>query len=431
MDPYAYVGGNPETYTDPTGMRYAPPPPSGGVSQTDLEAYVYRYATSSKLGGSGLPALLDMWLYNRNAWVLAESYAVNYLHTSTMLLLGMEAFKLIHTAGINWNANVAMEELFIKLNSLARSYSASLEAGSGISDSPFANLDALSATISESANVLKGDLHVNVDENGDVNANGSGCPFSFTSMTAVTTDHGKQAIGTLQVGERVLAYNPKTHKMELEPILHVWINRDHDLVDLTITTTIKGEQGKPTTKTSEVIHTNQKHPFFTMEHGFLPVGQIKQGMHLLRADGRVGVVTGWKVVPGTKVMYNLEVAQDHTFTVGTGQWVVHNCAMPRDITNTSEMDPNAPGQLNNAGVIPGGGRSGGNRPLYGPPDSYIQSTGGHAFVYDDQGRLIYDIDSNRVKMTIWDQAPNGNFYPRDVKLAGPVPPEWLALLPSP
>ena len=65
-----------------------------------------------------------------------------------------------------------------------------------------------------------------------------------------------------------------------------------------------------------------------MEHGFLPVGQIKLGMHLLRADGRVGVVTGWKVVPGTKTMYNLEVAQDHTFTVGSGQWVVHNHCGP-------------------------------------------------------------------------------------------------------
>ena len=140
----------------------------------------------------------------------------------------------------------------------------------------------------------------------------------------MTTDHGPQAIGTLQVGERVLAYNPKTGKMEQEPILHVWINHDHDLVDLTITTTTKGEHGKPATKTSEVIHTNQKHPFFTLEHGFLPVGQIKLGMHLLRADGRVGVVTGWKVVPGTKTMYNLEVANDHTFTVGVGQWVVHN-----------------------------------------------------------------------------------------------------------
>ena len=55
------------------------------------------------------------------------------------------------------------------------------------------------------------------------------------------------------------------------------------------------------------------------------VGQIKLGMHVRRADGTYGVVTGWKVVPGTQVMYNLEVAQDHTFTVGTGQWVVHNC----------------------------------------------------------------------------------------------------------
>jgi hypothetical protein len=25
------------------------------------------------------------------------------------------------------------------------------------------------------------------------------------------------------------------------------------------------------------------------------------------------------------MMYNLEVAQDHTFTVGSGQWIVHNC----------------------------------------------------------------------------------------------------------
>ena len=38
-----------------------------------------------------------------------------------------------------------------------------------------------------------------------------------------------------------------------------------------------------------------------------------------------GVVTGWSIVASSKTMYNLEVAQDHTFTVGDGQWVVHNC----------------------------------------------------------------------------------------------------------
>jgi Pretoxin HINT domain len=170
-------------------------------------------------------------------------------------------------------------------------------------------------------------------------------PLSFTPETRVTTNHGQQAIGMLQVGERVLAYNPKTGKMEQKPILHVWLNHDHDLVDLTITTTTKGEPGKPATRTSEVVHTNQKHPFFTMEHGFLPVGQITLGMHLLRADGRVGLVTGWKVVPGTKVMYNLEVAQDHTFTVGTGQWVVHNECVP------NRLPERLPGELQTADAL--------------------------------------------------------------------------------
>jgi YD repeat-containing protein len=130
------------------------------------------------------------------------------------------------------------------------------------------------------------------------------------------------------------------------------------------------------------------------------------------------------------MMYNLTVPQDHTFVVGVGQWVVHNtgCTWSRNITDTSELDPNAPSQLQYNGTVSGGGRSGGTRSFTGLPDSYQLSAGEHAFVYDDQGRLIFYIDPNRVKMTVWDQAPNGNIYPRDVKLNGPVPLEWLALL---
>jgi len=30
------------------------------------------------------------------------------------------------------------------------------------------------------------------------------------------------------------------------------------------------------------------------------VGQLKLGMHVLRADGRYGVITGYKVVPGAR-----------------------------------------------------------------------------------------------------------------------------------
>jgi death-on-curing family protein len=45
----------------------------------------------------------------------------------------------------------------------------------------------------------------------------------------------------------------------------------------------------------------------------------------VEADGQTGVVSGWKGIAGVKTMYNLEVALDHTFVVGMGMWVVHNC----------------------------------------------------------------------------------------------------------
>jgi A nuclease family of the HNH/ENDO VII superfamily with conserved AHH len=118
--------------------------------------------------------------------------------------------------------------------------------------------------------------------------------------------------------------------MELQPLLHVWTHTDNDLVDLTITTTQKGQRGTPVTRKSEVVHTSE-HPFLTAEKGFTPTRDVKMGMHVLRTDGSVGVVTGWRSVHGTKVMYNLEVAQDHTFTVGDGQWVVHNECNSKDL----------------------------------------------------------------------------------------------------
>jgi hypothetical protein len=144
----------------------------------------------------------------------------------------------------------------------------------------------------------------------------------------VTTAQGKEPIGKLHVGEKVLAYNPRTHQMELQLVLHVWKHTDSNLIDLTITTVTTTVQSHKVVRQSEVVHTSSEHPFFTKEQGFVPAGKLEPGMHILRADGSFGVVTGWKAVHATRVMYNLEVAQDHTFVVGEGQWVVHNKCDP-------------------------------------------------------------------------------------------------------
>ena len=149
-----------------------------------------------------------------------------------------------------------------------------------------------------------------------------GLSFAFTTKVAMVT--GEQAIGTLKPGNQVWAYNQQTKQMELEVVRHLWITQDNDLVDLTLTTKTAATKGKSTHETSETVHTNKKHPFLTVEKGFIPVAQLKLGMHVVEADGNTGVVTSWKSVAGVQTMYNLEVTQDHTYTVGDEQFIVHN-----------------------------------------------------------------------------------------------------------
>ncbi len=150
---------------------------------------------------------------------------------------------------------------------------------------------------------------------------GSGC--SFTSDTVVLTPEGEQAIGQLQVGEQVVAYNVQSHILEAEPIIHIWVHDDYDLINLTIRPVYQPFVLAARLK-SELVHTTSVHPFLTEEEGFVAAGQLQVGMHVLQADGSVGVITMIQRVPGNRMMYNLEVAHDHTFMVGEGQWIVHN-----------------------------------------------------------------------------------------------------------
>ena len=43
-------------------------------------------------------------------------------------------------------------------------------------------------------------------------------------------------------------------------------------------------------------------------------------------------------VSGVKVMYNLTIAYDHTFTVGDGEWVVHNICVINDANEAMKLE---------------------------------------------------------------------------------------------
>lgn len=75
----------------------------------------------------------------------------------------------------------------------------------------------------------------------------------MTSRTPVATPTGAWPIGSLAVGDTVLAYNPTTGKSEPEPVQHVWRNHDHDLVDVQLTTTATATATTTTTTAADTV----------------------------------------------------------------------------------------------------------------------------------------------------------------------------------
>ncbi|MBV9615556.1 MAG: hypothetical protein JO031_08875, partial [Ktedonobacteraceae bacterium] len=170
----------------------------------------------------------------------------------------------------------------------------------------------------------------------------AGCGLSFSSDTLVTTSKGKQDIDSLKVGDHIQAYNPTTKKVSTQTVQHVFINHDNDLVDVTLAVHHESDSTKhqkiaiishgnhAPPVTTEVVHTTKKHPWLTTR-GWITAGKLHLGDQVQRLNGETADVIALKVIPGEQDMYDLTVSNVHTFAVGEGQWIVHNCANEPDI----------------------------------------------------------------------------------------------------
>lgn len=93
----------------------------------------------------------------------------------------------------------------------------------------------------------------------------------------------------------------------------------------------------------------------------------------------------------------------------------------RTLQNTSELKPSMFHNLTNNGIAQGG-RSGSDRPTYSIPNSfYSTSNGQHIYVYDNNGKLIYDLSPERVKYFKINYSPSGEEFFKSDKLDGTVP----------
>jgi RHS repeat-associated protein len=205
-----------------------------------------------------------------------------------------------------------------------------------------------------------------VFDEGAIMGDGGCTGLSFSADTQVATPNGEQTISSLKVGDQVQAYDPPTGQGSTQTVQHVWINHDTDLLNVTLqvneasttqatqaqatSTPSQGQRspneahGKPDDQTSntssggntppvvqastsheETIHTTANHPWLTADRGWVLAGNLRVGEPVVRGDGTTAVVALVQVVPGAGTMYDLEISHIHTFEVGVGRWVVHNC----------------------------------------------------------------------------------------------------------
>jgi len=143
------------------------------------------------------------------------------------------------------------------------------------------------------------------------------CVNSFTPDTLVATDQGEKPIGQIRVGDQVLAYDEASGTTGYYPVTAVIVNLDPALLALTID--------------GQVVEATPGHPFYVAGHGWVNAGDLWVGAPIRHADGTTGTVQGIRLETRPQVMYNLTVADAHTFFVGAQQVLVHNsCRIPND-----------------------------------------------------------------------------------------------------
>ena len=162
---------------------------------------------------------------------------------------------------------------------------------------------------------------------------GRGCAHSFAAATLVrTADGGVRPIAELAVDDEVLALDPDTGTTGTYAISATFVHDD----PVTGSVEIDGE----------AIATTPGHAFLTVERGWVEARDLQPGEHVPSIAGGNGVVGAITWDGGRATMYDLTVETVHTFAVGTGGWVVHNCAVDDigptlDRIRRSERHPHA------------------------------------------------------------------------------------------
>jgi len=145
------------------------------------------------------------------------------------------------------------------------------------------------------------------------------CPpgSCLAAGTRLVTETGSRPVEEIEIGDRVLAQDIETGELTYRPVLARTMRENAELTRLKIAE-------------NEIV-CSQGHPFWVNATGWVQARQLKPGMPLHGIEGSQEVVSAEPAGRGT--VYNLVVAETHSYFVGTTSAVLSHDITPRDPTN--------------------------------------------------------------------------------------------------
>ena len=135
-------------------------------------------------------------------------------------------------------------------------------------------------------------------------------------------DGSLKPIEQVKAGDRVFSRDEATGEVAAKSVAQTFVRRASSTLALTFST-------------GEVIETTAEHPFYRADDGFTPAGLLAIGNSIVTRAGPSLAITDVQKGNTPATVYNFEVADFHTYFVGSSALWVHNSVY--DITDQEAL----------------------------------------------------------------------------------------------
>jgi hypothetical protein len=145
----------------------------------------------------------------------------------------------------------------------------------------------------------------------------------FAPETPIHTAEGLRPIGSIDIGDRVLAQDVATGKLGYRAVLAV--HRTPDAATVTVETD------------RETITTTGPHRFWRPGRGWAMARDLKPGDEI-RTLGGTATVRGVRADAAKQTVFNLDVDGDRSLFVGQSGWLAHDHSLPRAVNRPFDSE---------------------------------------------------------------------------------------------